>query len=357
MRETVDFISAPSYVSLAQSLDAVEAALSSWLRDRGLRATDVVWARLFMSDPANQQETVLNHALCADLLADSALSFIGQPMLNGAKLGVMFGVDLEGKIQKSGTPDKKIAILGDAKMLLHSVRLTDEEADGLTPRQQTELIFARHIEWLKEHGMTLRDNCIRTWLYVRDIDANYADVMRGRNAVFAREGLTTDTHFIASTGIGGYTANTKSVIAIDFFSLAQPQLAPKYLTALEYLNPTHQYGVAFERGTALSLAGEKTAFISGTASIDKEGKCIFVGDVERQTERLFLNISQLLADAELTLADVTYMIVYLRDIADYRVVEAYMQQHYPNVPYVVTEAYVCRPQWLVEVECVAQKRD
>lgn len=355
MRETVDFISAPSYQPLGQSLDALASLLRQWLADRGLGPANVVWARLFLSDPANQEAAVRGHALCSELLADGALSFIGQPMINGAKVGVMFGVDLEGSVLKSGTSDKKIVQAGATKMLLHSVRLTEDEALGLTPRHQTELIFARHIDWLREQGMTLKDNCIRTWLYVRDIDVNYAEVMRGRNMVFVQEGLTAHTHFIASTGIGGCTSNTKSVVAIDFFSVAQPELAPKYLTALEYLNPTHQYGVCFERGTALTFAGTDTAFISGTASIDKTGQCIFVGDVVRQTERLFLNISQLLADADFTLDDVTYMIVYLRDLADYQIVNEYMQSHYANVPYVITEAFVCRPQWLVEVECVAKR--
>ena len=195
---------------------------------------------------------------------------------------------------------------------------------------------------------------MRTWLYVRDIDRNYADVMKGRNAVFEREGLTADTHYIASTGIGGYMAETQSVVAIDFYSVENADKTPQYLNALEFLNHTHEYGVAFERGVKISVAGSEKIFISGTASIDKHGECLYVGDVAKQIERLFVNISQLLADGGRTLNDLTYMVVYLRDIADTEFVEKYIKSHYSQVPHVVVEACVCRPQWLIEVECVTK---
>ena len=43
-----------------------------------------------------------------------------------------------------------------------------------------------------------------------------------------------------------------------------------YLKALDHLNPTHEYGVAFERGTRVSLPGKYQYFISGTASINNQ---------------------------------------------------------------------------------------
>lgn len=354
MRECVDFISAPAYTPLEQSLDAIQGALAEWLRARNLQESALIWARLFLSDAANQTDLVKSHPLYRNTLSHSAFSYIGQPMLNGAKAGLMFAADLSQSIRKEGTPDKMTISSGDTTMLFHSIRLTDEEAKSLTPRQQTEEIFNRHINWLQERGLTLKDNCIRTWLYVRDIDNNYHQVMQGRNAIFDREGLTPQTHFIASTGIGGNTQHTKAIIGIDFLSVEQPHHAPQYLQALEYLNPTHQYGVAFERGVKFNAFGNDKIYISGTASIDKNGNCIYLNDTPRQIERLFENISQLLADAQRTLADITYLIVYLRDIADYQLTAKYMAEHFPTLPYVITEARVCRPQWLVEVECVAR---
>lgn len=354
MRELIDIINAPLGASLLQSLDAIAQSLDKWLASRQLTAQNMLWARIYMSDPANQLPIFEQHKLCVTQLAQCAVSYIGQPLLNGSKLALLFSAAPDGNLRKTGTPDKLEVTSGETSLLMHSVRLTDHEAQDLTPLEQTKLIFDRHIEWLASRGLTLKDNCVRTWLYVRDIDYNYAPVVKGRNEIFEREGLTPSTHFIASTGIAGYTASTKAVVAIDFLSVDKPDFAPRYLNALDYLNHTHEYGVAFERGTQADVTDQAQVFISGTASIDCHGNCLHIADPSKQTDRLFLNIAQLLLDAKRTLADITYLVAYLRDITDAPLVEKYLQTHFPTTPYLVVEASVCRPQWLVEVECVAR---
>jgi enamine deaminase RidA (YjgF/YER057c/UK114 family) len=47
------------------------------------------------------------------------------------------------------------------------------------------------------------------------------------------------------------------------------------------------------------------------------------------------------------------MTVYLRDIADYAVVEDMMMKRFPEHPKLFVLAPVCRPGWLVEMECIA----
>lgn len=53
---------------------------------------------------------------------------------------------------------------------------------------------------LIREGVTLRDDCQRTWLYVADIDNQYAGMVRARNDLFVTQGLTADTHFMAIRG-------------------------------------------------------------------------------------------------------------------------------------------------------------
>ena len=48
---------------------------------------------------------------------------------------------------------------------------------------------------------------------------------------------------------------------------------------------------------------------------------------------------------------VPYFVIYLRDISDYPVIDAYMQERFPGIPRVILEARVCRPSWLIEMEC------
>ena len=100
--------------------------------------------------------------------------------------------------------------------------------------------------------------------------------------------------------------------------------------------------------------GERYRLISGTASIDHHGRCLYHGDVLAQTERLFLNISKLLEADGSSLTEVCVMIVYLRDIADAALVQQYMDAHYPDIPSLLVQARVCRPEWLIEVACIAK---
>lgn len=138
-------------------------------------------------------------------------------------------------------------------------------------------------------------------------------------------------------------------------SVDDQDLQVKYLQALDHLNPTHEYGVAFERGTSFTSDGVQRILISGTASIDRAGNCIFQGDVLKQTERLFENISYLLADGGCSLEEIKSMNVYLRDLSDYEPVKMYLDEHFPNVARVISWAPVCRPLWLIETECIVSR--
>ena len=80
-----------------------------------------------------------------------------------------------------------------------------------------------------------------------------------------------------------------------------------------------------------------------------------MGDIQGQIRRTFENISALLADANARLEDLTHLIVYLRDIADYALTEEYISSHYPEIPCVIVQAPVCRPGWLIEIEGIAIK--
>ena len=111
--------------------------------------------------------------------------------------------------------------------------------------------------------------------------------------------------------------------------------------------------MTFERGTSVEYGDRKHIFISGTASIDNNGDIVCPGDIIGQTRRMLLNIEALLKEADSSLADIAQMIVYLRDIADYQMVNAMLNEQFPDVPKIVVLAPVCRPGWLIETECIA----
>lgn len=297
------------------------------------------FSKVFLSDAANQERELAESPLMRDCLSKAPCSVIQQPPVDGTKIALLVKTSDE-----------------EARFVFHSVRLTDAEAAHQSSYVQTVMLFDKYLEAMARLGASLRDHCVRTWIYVRDIDANYAGVVRARNDIFRQHGLTPDTHFIASTGIGGRTGERNVLVAMDF--LTYPQIEQQqicYLEALDHLNPTHEYGVAFERGTRLDFPSCSQFLISGTASIDHHGEVVYVGDVRRQALRLLENIGALLANGGGTMADVRYFIVYLRDLADACDVEAVLKEHYPDVPRLLTLAEVCRPMWLVEMECIAER--
>ena len=126
-----------------------------------------------------------------------------------------------------------------------------------------------------------------------------------------------------------------------------------YLHGSTHLNPTHEYGVTFERGTAITYGDRRHLLISGTASINNRGEVMHPGDIVAQTERMLENISVLLAEGGASMEDIAQSIVYLRDVADYSVVHQMLEKRLPHLPRVITLAPVCRPAWLIEMECIA----
>jgi enamine deaminase RidA (YjgF/YER057c/UK114 family) len=128
-----------------------------------------------------------------------------------------------------------------------------------------------------------------------------------------------------------------------------------YLYAPSHLNPTYEYGVSFERGTYIDYGDRRQVYISGTASINNKGQVVHPGDIRKQTLRMWENVETLLAEAECSFDHVGHLIVYLRDIADYIVVKEMFEERFPDIPKVYLLAPVCRPGWLIEMECMAVK--
>lgn len=315
--------------------------------------------RIYVTDAANQCADLRAHRLVTDFSGLGVVSFVEQPPLGGGKLAVLLWFvagEVEGREVRQLPDGQCVRLTADGlTYLLQTVRWTEGNIPE-TPELQTRQAFQSHEAQLRSLGLNLRDHCQRTWIYVRDVDNQYAEVVKARNEVFSQCGLTPEAHFIASTGIGGASECTKAAVAMDFFSVGGlPAESVSYLHALDYLNPTHEYGVAFERGTRLSLPREQLYMISGTASIDHTGACVHRGDVLTQAGRLFLNIEKLLQSGGASLADASYFVVYLRDVADKAAVSRYLRLRFPDVPCLVVSGRVCRPEWLIEVECMAVK--
>lgn len=312
------------------------------------QGTKCFMARCHVSDAANQSDAIKN--ILSPIL-NSTLSIIQQPPLDGTKIALW--------IYAVSNVEKEY-INGISKLYHNGYKhywTTEKGNSEDSTYQQTVSLLDNSSNILKNGSMSICDNCKRTWLYVNDIDNHYADVVNGRNDVFDREKLTEQTHYIASTGIFGYTGKRGVNVMLDTYSIKGLKVEQtQYLYALSNLNRTSEYGVRFERGVAIKYGDRTHAFISGTASIDNMGDILYPNDIKKQTQRMWENVEALLAEVEMHLdEDVAMMTVYLRDMADYNIVKVLFEKRFPNRPKAIVLAPVCRPGWLIEMECICIK--
>ncbi len=302
-----------------------------------------VMKRYFLSDSTNQQPLMRQDP-------DVAVSVIQQQPMDGSKIAVWLYL-LQGT--EVSNENGMIVVSHNGYRHLWKMGMHQHKGDSAW---QTETVLIEYEEALQYFGATLADNCIRTWFFVRDVDTQYAGMVRARRENFIEQGLTEKTHYISSTGIGGLPADTRALIQLGTYAITgfQPS-QQRYLYAPTHLNPTYEYGVTFERGTVMEYGDRAHVFISGTASINNKGEVVHVGDIIRQTHRMWENVGKLLEEGSTSFDDVMQIIVYLRDTADYELVRRMFAERFPRIPTVITLAPVCRPTWLIEMECIAVK--
>ncbi|MDE2167067.1 MAG: hypothetical protein KGJ66_12125 [Alphaproteobacteria bacterium] len=349
-------VTVPSAGDLRSQIDLVAERYAAARRSLGLAPDTAVFRRIFLSDVLNQATMVRNSPLAGEPGDGVAISIVQQPPLTGAKLALFaYHIEGGGPLVRRRLSPRHLLVGKNGRRHLWSTRLCadDHDKDG-SSAAQTRSVFVDLIKTLEGQGANLRDHCVRTWIYLKDVDVFYQGMVDSRRELFAKQGLTANSHFIASTGIEGACAHRFDLVAMDAYSaldLAPEQIS--YLNDFDHLCPTANYNVTFERGTRIAYADRAQLFISGTASIDEAGSVLFPGDVLRQLDRALDNVEALLQSGAATLADMMYLLVYLRDPTDFARLGGYLAERYPQLPCLIVQGAVCRPDWLVEIEGVA----
>ena len=172
-----------------------------------LKGAVAVFKRFFVSDAANQANYLQAlHAECSDC----ALSIIEQAPLDGTKVAMW--VYLQKGVQTKTLKNGIYEVQHGAYRHLWMAGACNQAANS---EYQMRIIFNDYVMQLLENGCNLAQNCIRTWIFVQNVDVNYAGVVKARNEVFVTQNLTDKTHFIASTGIAGRHSNPKVLVQMD----------------------------------------------------------------------------------------------------------------------------------------------
>jgi 2-iminobutanoate/2-iminopropanoate deaminase len=148
-------------------------------------------------------------------------------------------------------------------------------------------------------------------------------------------------------------------------TIAKSPVNKRAITNHGVLNEAYAYAKpsSFSRGMRIDLNGLVILLISGTASIDEQGRSIHIGDFRGQMQRTLDNITALLASEGATWHDIVRTTCYLRDIErDYAVFNeertAFMKEQGldPLPASTGIQATLCRPELLVEIEAIAMFR-
>lgn len=372
-------LEAQSGLSLSQGLIELHTRYSRLLSEKRLSEASIIFSRFFLSDMANQI-TELRESSLFNSCQRGAVSIVEQPPLEGGRVGfhcyhlrpkfcggvlpqegsqsLQFpqGYQVERMRTQGATWTNHVEVRGAhyrMGWITNLIAGNCQNREGLqSPETQTEEIFQNFIEILKAKNLSLLKHVIRTWIYVRDIDNNYAAMVKARRNLFEKQGLTSETRFIASTGIQGKLQASDKFVGMDglYFSDLKPEQIVR-MEALENMNPTSEYGVTFERGTRIRFGDRSHLYISGTASIDHRGRVLYVGDAEKQTHRILDNIEALLRPQGASLENMVYLFVYLRDPNDLlSVIRVLDERFLAKIPRLIIQGAVCRPEWLVEIE-------
>ena len=323
----------------------IQQAEKILLEMEDVQGSCIVFKRYFLSDATNQVPVIQERDACT-------VSYIQQPPLDGSKVAVWLYLQKGTEVKPM---NNSTIVRHNGYQHIWTFGLMD--STSATSYMQTWQTLFIYIDILKLFQATLEGNCVRTWFFVRDVDTQYGGLVKSRRECFVEQGLTPETHYIASTGIGGSPYDPKALVQLDSYAMTgfEPQ-QQRYLYGLSHLNRTIEYGVTFERATLMQYGDRNHVFISGTASINHKGEVMYVGNVQQQTFRMWENVETLLNEGGMSYEDVMQIIVYLRDGADYEMVKGMFDQKFPHILTVFTLAPVCRPTWLIEMECIAVKK-
>ncbi len=351
----------PDDKDINAGLKKASSSYEEILKKLNINNDSLVFGRFFCKDLALQEESLYNSNIFK-IVSKTSHSIIEQEPLNGSNI-ILYLYHI---YNKNGLFPGKIEHLfsdefGNGTLVkmnnYNLLFLGNLKGIGTDAFQQTSSLFNRYNDILKKHNQELNKNFIRSWIYVKDIDNNYSSMVEARKKFFFDHGITEDSIFPASTGIGFNSANGKKVIA-DLLSLNK--IKPGQIVRMEDSNnmpSPYTYGVTFERGLKILFGDRAHIHLSGTASIDQNGKIIHENDIKKQTERTINNIKSLLNKNGAGLEDTAYLNVYLRDSSMAEDVKKVLDiELQNNIPYIMVNGPVCRPGWLIEIDGMSVKQ-
>lgn len=351
----------------ARQAESAYRALASQLADHRASFDDLTREALVLADVRElPQVLAVRNRVLAGIGQDSRAplpTFIQQPSVDpGTRLELSVWASVPHDPAARSVRDVRAQTACTCEGCVRSgarlVRLGDEESlhtssvygTGGDALQQVGDMFRNAERLLQQCGMGFGD-VVRTWIYLRDIDRDYAALNQARREFFRDRGVGLRP---ASTGVQGVPFPAGHDIAISLEARQSPLGVGVARMSTPFLNEAWSYGADFSRGLRLTDANKVTLQVSGTASIDEAGRTVHAGDFAAQADRMLDNIESLLAGQRAGFGDIVSAVTYLKRASDAPVLRStYARRGFDRFPCAIVHAPLCRPELLCETEVVA----
>ncbi|PIR73610.1 MAG: hypothetical protein COU40_01785 [Candidatus Moranbacteria bacterium CG10_big_fil_rev_8_21_14_0_10_35_21] len=335
------------------------------LKDKGIR---ILQEKIHGALSKRNRTTAIRNRLIKKLFpAENIIPFTfieGAPCVGG----IIAGIQIIGVIAKNNSVKTKTVFFGGESIgrILETADFKEiflvgisgsQKRKGLALGEQAEHAFFEIKNILSSNGYKM-NNVIRTWIYMPKILDWYAEFNKARSKCFQEFGLIgkNKKYLPASTGIQG-KRNEKEEIFIDVLTLIS-KTSRCIVSVMKNTcqNEAREYGSLFSRGMAVKIENSETLYISGTASIDNNGKTVCLDDAAGQIAQTLKSIRSLLRTKKSCLSDIVIATAYCKNKKAYTDFKKFIaNSKLKDIPFVPVYADICRDNLLFEIDAIAVK--
>lgn len=227
---------------------------------------------------------------------------------------------------------------------------------------ETKKVFEEIDQLAIKHGFNSKD-LVRTWIYLDEIYDNYEAFNLSRKEFFDLKEIpySFDCNDLpASTCIEGRKAEDVNVV-VDALYINKEDAQVEVTRMFNPLQneaegDTYEFQPTFSRGISLEGSNYCEVQISGTASINHEGKTIYLDDSYGQIKQTLLNVKSLLGEKGLGMDDIVQMTCFFKNKEYHeQFIEVVKELRMPTFGRTFVQGKVCRENLLFELDGIAFK--
>ena len=161
------------------------------------------------------------------------------------------------------------------------------------------------------------NNVARTWFFLNGICDWYRQFNPVRNQFYQEKQLFHEL-IPASTGIGGKNPSGAAIMTGAWAVEKKTDESAMTEVPSPLQCASMDYGSAFSRAVLMTVPDSRRLLISGTASIDPEGRSVHVGNADRQIALSMEVVEQILSSKGLDFSTVTRATAYFKNLEMFR---------------------------------------